>query len=90
MGLVDGDQRTRVDASQRVHALPGEQYPQAHVFDRVLERIDSVAARLTVSMQLPTSMQERVKAVVRSRALTNRDRDVVFQQWIRCSRPPVG
>jgi hypothetical protein len=31
-------------------------------------------------MQLPTSSQERVKQVVRDRALTNRDRHTVFEQ----------
>jgi hypothetical protein len=31
-------------------------------------------------MQLPTSAQERVKQVVRDRALTNRDRHTVFEQ----------
>ena len=50
------------------------------MFDVVHDRIDHVAARLAVSMQLPTSAQERVKHVVRERALTNRDRHTVFEQ----------
>jgi hypothetical protein len=46
----------------------------------VHDRLDHVAARLTVSMQLPSSAQERGKQVVRDRALTNRDRHTVFEQ----------
>lgn len=78
--LVDGDQVDSVDPVKRVYALPGSGSPESHVFDTVLERIDHLAARLAVSMQLPTSAQERVKQVVKERALTNRDRHVVFQQ----------
>ncbi|NKS29293.1 hypothetical protein GS534_00945 [Rhodococcus hoagii] len=50
------------------------------MFDAVLERLDSVAARLAVAMHMPTSAQARVKQVVTDRALTNRDRHVVFRQ----------
>ncbi|WP_280470612.1 ATP-dependent nuclease [Nocardia farcinica] len=78
--ILDGDQSTKVDPAYREFALPGDGAPEAHVFDVILDRLDYVAARLTVSMQLPTSAQERVKQVVRNRALTNRDRHVVFEQ----------
>ena len=60
--------------------LAGCLYPEAHIFDRVLDRIDKVIARLAVSMQPPPDMQERVRKIVRDRALTNRDRHVIFQQ----------
>jgi hypothetical protein len=65
---------------ERIFSLPGEQSPEGHVFQQVLEKLDSEAARLTLSMQLPSKAQERVKAVVKTRALTNRDRHIVFQQ----------
>jgi predicted ATPase len=78
--LVDGDQQQLVDVSNNVFALPGDTNPEAYVFDRVLEKLDAEAARLTLSMQLPASAQERVKTVVRSRAVTNRDRHVIFEQ----------
>lgn len=78
--LVDGDKREEMDEAARVFALPGEQSPEAHIFQRVLDRLDVDAARLTVSMQLPPSAQERVKEVVRERVLTNRDRHVIFEQ----------
>jgi predicted ATPase len=78
--IVDGDQPHVVDHENAVFQLPGQGDPEAYVFDRVLEHIDTQAARLTVSMQLPPSQQARVKEVVRTRAVTNRDRHVIFQQ----------
>ncbi|MEU8633260.1 AAA family ATPase [Amycolatopsis sp. NPDC048633] len=78
--ILDGDQSGKVDADRREFVLPGDGAPEAHVFDAILSRLDQVAARLTVSMQLPTSSQEQVKKVVSDRALTNRDRHVVFEQ----------
>jgi predicted ATPase len=78
--LVDGDARNREDSARRVWALPGNTPPEAHVLEYVLTNLDSLAARLTVSMQLPANLQERVKTVVRERARTNRDRHVIFEQ----------
>jgi predicted ATPase len=78
--LIDADQADKADTARWIFALPGHGDPEAHVFDVVHDRLDHVAARLTVSMQLPTSAQERVKQVVRDRALTNRDRHTVFEQ----------
>lgn len=78
--LVDGDQAAKVNHERRVYALPGDGAPEAHVFEVVHDRLEHVAARLAVSMQLPTSAQDRVKDVVRERALTNRDRHVIFEQ----------
>ncbi len=80
LAVLDGDQRGSVDAAKRIFALPGHGTPEAHVFDVVHDDIEALAARLAVSMQLPTSAQERVKSVVRSRALTNRDRHIIFEQ----------
>jgi hypothetical protein len=48
--------------------------------DKVAERLDELAARLTVSMQLPSGRQEDVKRIVRERMRTNRDRHVIFRQ----------
>lgn len=78
--IVDGDARERVDVKKRVWALPGTGAPESHVFDVVLQRLDTVAARLAVGMNLPTNQQEKVKQVVRDRALTNRDRHTIFEQ----------
>jgi energy-coupling factor transporter ATP-binding protein EcfA2 len=78
--LLDGDQRDKANPEARVFALPGDQPPEAHVFQKVLDCLDSEAARLAVSMQLPSGSQDRVKEVVRQCALTNRDRHLIFGQ----------
>jgi len=78
--LIDADQADKADTDRGIFVLPGQSDPEDHVFDVVYGRLDDVAARLTVSIQLPSSSQERVKQVVRKRALTNRDRHVVFEQ----------
>jgi hypothetical protein len=78
--LVDGDKADEASGEKRVFVLPGSADPEAHVFDAVLEKLDTEAARLTLSMQLPSGQQNRVKQVVRSRATTNRDRHVIFEQ----------
>jgi predicted ATPase len=78
--LLDGDQSSAVDPTRRVYALPGDTAPDAYIFARVLERLDILAAKLTVSMQLPASQQDRVRKVVRERAVTNRDRHVIWEQ----------
>jgi hypothetical protein len=78
--LLDGDQSGSINPARRIYALPGDTAPEAHVFARVLDRLDILAAKVTVSMQLPASQQDRVREVVRERALTNRDRHVIWEQ----------
>lgn len=80
IALLDGDQAASLDPHRRVFILPGSASPEGHIFQAVHDRIDSVAARLAVAMQLPVSAQGRVVDVVRERALTNRDRHVIFEQ----------
>lgn len=78
--VLDGDQHNEVDETGGIFVLPGDQAPEAYIFQKVLNRLDEQANRLTVSMQLPSSAQERVKEVVKGLALTNRDRHVIFSQ----------
>lgn len=78
--LLDGDQASSADPSKRIHLLPGNADPEAHVLAKVLDRIDTVAAKLTVSMQLPSNQQERVKTIVRQRAITNHDVHLIWEQ----------
>jgi predicted ATPase len=80
VAVLDGDMSDLADTAERVFALPSTVAPESHVFETVYSSIDTLAARLTVSMQLPASMQERVKRVVKARALTNRDRHTIFEQ----------
>ncbi len=78
--LLDGDQRDKADANARVFVLPGDQPPESHVFQRVVDRLDNEAARLALSMQLPSGSQDRVKQVIKDVALTNRDKHLIFGQ----------
>jgi ABC-type multidrug transport system ATPase subunit len=80
VAIVDGDQRSRADASKRIYAFPGDDDPEAHVFDSVHGKMDELAARLTVGLNLPVSEQGRVKSVVNERAITNEDRHIIFAQ----------
>ncbi|WP_249040516.1 ATP-dependent nuclease [Nocardia cyriacigeorgica] len=78
--LLDGDQAARVTPAKRIYTLPGVVAPEEHVFHRVLQRIDELAAKLTVALHLPVHRQEEVKSVIQRRGLTNRDRHVIWQQ----------
>lgn len=78
--ILDGDQRERENASESVYCLPGTGSPEQHIFGYVHENIETLAARLAAALNFKPSFQERVKSVVRSRALTNRDRHVIFEQ----------
>lgn len=78
--ILDGDQAGRESASDLIFLLPGDSSPEAHVLGRILERLDTVAAKLALRLQLTVHQQERVKEVVRTRALTNWDRHVIWEQ----------
>ncbi|BCO36006.1 hypothetical protein BMW24_008660 [Mycobacterium heckeshornense] len=78
--VLDGDKSAHADAEKRIFLLPGSGDPEQYIFDRVVSRLDAVAARLTVSMQLPACQQERVKEVIKSRMLTNHDIHVMWEQ----------
>ncbi len=78
--LLDGDQAEHANSDKRVYTLPGTRSPEAHVLNRVLERLDELAAKLTVALLLPLDQQERVKRVVRQRAVTNWDTHVIWEQ----------
>ena len=80
VAVVDGDQSKLVDPAARVYALPGDTYPEAHVFEYVHSHLDAFAAKLAVMLGFTVSEQEYVKAAVREVALTNKDRHYVFEQ----------
>jgi AAA domain, putative AbiEii toxin, Type IV TA system len=80
IAFLDGDRSEKADPGTHVYAFPGTGDPEAHVFDAVVSDLDSVAAKLTAALNLPTSEQERVKKVVRERAITNLDRHIIFRQ----------
>lgn len=78
--LLDGDHSEDADAQKKVFLLPRSGHPEAHILDRVVSKLDAVAAKLTVSMQLPPNQQERVKDVINARLLTNYDVHVIWEQ----------
>jgi hypothetical protein len=80
VAVLDGDQAGRVDPAARVYALPGDTYPEAHVFEYVHAHLDSLAAKLAVMLGFTVADQESVKAVIQRIALTNQDRHYVFEQ----------
>jgi ABC-type branched-subunit amino acid transport system ATPase component len=77
---LDGDKPEKSDSDAGVFVFPGSGDPEAHIFEAVLSEMDTVAAKLTAALNLPTSEQERVKKVVNDRALTNLDRHIIFRQ----------
>lgn len=78
--VLDGDQSGRESREDLIFCLPGDSLPEAHVLDRVMERLDAVSPKLALRLQLTVHDQERVKEVVRERALTNWDRHVTWEQ----------
>jgi predicted ATPase len=80
VAIIDGDQRALANDAARIFVFPGDDDPEAHVFDVVHRELDTLAARLTVGLNLPVSEQTRVKDIVNERALTNGDRHIIFAQ----------
>ncbi|MET9801569.1 AAA family ATPase [Streptomyces sp. NPDC006368] len=78
--ILDGDQFERANPDEGIFALPGASSPEAHVLNRVLGCLDEEAGRLAVALHLGLHDQERVKKVVKERALTNWDRHMVWEQ----------
>ncbi|GAA0553556.1 hypothetical protein GCM10009546_14530 [Actinomadura livida] len=78
--ILDGDQSERANPDKGIFTLPGASSPEAHVLNRVLDCLDEEAGRLAVALHLGLHDQERVKKVVKERALTNWDRHMVWEQ----------
>ncbi|MFF4433047.1 ATP-dependent endonuclease [Streptomyces sp. NPDC001513] len=78
--ILDGDQSDHADPTKGIFVLPGASSPEAHVLDRVMQRLDTVAGRLTLALHLGLHEQERVKRVVHERFVTNWDRHVIWEQ----------
>lgn len=96
VAMLDGDKRTEsgyepkpvpgypVDAKVSDTVFnPGESSPENHIFQRILENLDSnstLVAKLTLALTLDTSVQQSVRDSIESRAFTNRDRHLIFAQ----------
>lgn len=80
VAFLDGDKPELLDPSERIFVLPGDDDPEAHIYDVVLQDLDNQAAKLTAALNLPLDQQNRVTSVVREVGLTNHDRHIVFAQ----------
>lgn len=62
---------------------PGDSDPEKYVFDMVVDNLDKIGnilGKLTLAMLLDTPMQQRVRDSITTRAKTNHDRHLVFDQ----------
>lgn len=80
VAIIDGDQRALSSEEDRVFVFPGDSDPEAHIFDVVHRDLNTLAARLTVALNLPITEQSRVASIVNERALLNEDRHIIFAQ----------
>lgn len=83
IAILDGDKRGEASlptGRREASYFPGDGDPEDIVFDDVVDVLDEQAARLTLMLQLASSDQSRVRDVINSRKLTNRDRHVIFSQ----------
>lgn len=78
--VLDGDQAEQANPDKGIFTLPGASLPEAHVLERVLDCLDEEAGRLAFALHLDLHDQERVKKVVKERALTNWDRHMIWEQ----------
>jgi predicted ATPase len=77
--VIDGDSRQAEDANRGIYRLPG-QSPEAYIFDRTIEKLQSAAGELTVALLRPYEDHERVAQIIRSVRNTNRDPHLLFSQ----------
>lgn len=79
-GIFDGDMRAKIDTDAGLVAFPGDSDPEAHVLQRVEDRIEALAPRLALNLGMPPSAQTRVIEVTRSVMRTNKDPHLLFAQ----------
>jgi AAA15 family ATPase/GTPase len=77
--LIDGDSKQQDSNENDIYRLPG-QSPEAYVYDKVLEKLQDVAGKLTVALLRPYDEHERVADIIRSVRNTNRDPHVLYSQ----------
>ncbi len=77
--VIDGDSQQVENQGIGIFRLPGSQ-PEAAVFNYVHGNLGLNVALLTVSLQLPPTKQEFVRAIIADVASTNRDPHVIFNR----------
>lgn len=76
---LDGDAKEDANEPEGIYKLPGAT-PELYVFNRVLERIDLLAAKISNSLHLPIDIQANVIRIIKDVAMTNRDPHLLFSQ----------
>jgi hypothetical protein len=77
--IIDGDSQQSNNADERVFRLPGAA-PESYVFDRVLEKADSIGGILSVRLLQPHSAADAVIGKLKGKRLTNNDPHILFSQ----------
>ncbi|MGW9166907.1 ATP-dependent nuclease [Agromyces sp. NPDC055658] len=80
MAILDGDKRHDTEPEKYVVCFPGSSDPELFVAHFVADRLDELAPRLALNLNLQFSDGNRVKEVVRERLRTNHDPHVLFEQ----------
>lgn len=63
--LIDGDSKQAEDGDNGILRLPG-QSPESYIFDKTLQKLDTVAGELAVALLKPYEQHERVQQVIQS------------------------
>jgi ABC-type multidrug transport system ATPase subunit len=77
--FLDGDAQESADPTRRILKLLGTT-PELFVFNRVLDKLDDLAAKIAVAVHLPVERQADVVRTVRDVSSTNRDPHLLFAQ----------
>lgn len=80
MAILDGDMQRYVDHDNLIVAFPGTAAPELHVAHAVESKLEIIAPRLALNLNLPSSQQGRVAEAVRNRIRKNQDPHVLFEQ----------
>jgi ABC-type multidrug transport system ATPase subunit len=77
--IIDGDSQQEESEEDRVMRLPGSS-PEAFIYDRVLDVIDTVKGELSVSLHLKYEKQDEIAKIARDIRRTNIDEHLLYSQ----------
>jgi AAA15 family ATPase/GTPase len=77
--IIDGDSQQEESVEDRVIRLPGSS-PEAYIFDRVLDVIETVKGELSVSLHLKYEKQDEVARIVKEIRRSNIDEHLLYSQ----------
>jgi len=80
MGILDGDKAAEAEPSKYVMTFPGNSDPELYVAQTIVDKIDELAPKLALNLNLKFADGDRVKQVVKERLRTNHDPHVLFDQ----------